>query len=72
MPRDLPLSNGVFLVNFDSHYELRDIYYPYIGKSNHAYRCRSRLGTWVNGSLEWHESEGWELHLGYEERTTRA
>ncbi len=69
MPRDLPLSNGSFLANFDSHYQVRDIYYPYVGKTNHAYRCRSRLGTWVNGSLEWNESEGWERHLGYEENT---
>ncbi len=33
MPSDLPLGNGNLLVNFDKDYNLRDIYYPYVGKA---------------------------------------
>src|SRR5439155_22673075 len=28
VPRDLPLGNGDFLVNFDARYHLRDVFYP--------------------------------------------
>ena len=66
MPRDLPLSNGNLLVNFDSHYNLRDIYYPHVGQANHAHGCRSRLGIWVDGTFEWHETHGWQLDMKYE------
>ena len=69
MPRDLPLGNGRLLVNFDSHYNLRDIYFPHVGQANHAYGCRSRLGVWTGGVLLWHETPGWELDLRYEQDT---
>jgi len=36
MPRDLPLSNGRLLVMFDLEYRIRDLYYPHVGKENHA------------------------------------
>ncbi len=65
MPRDLPLSNGRLLVNFDSTYALRDIYYPYVGKENHAYQCRSRLGLWVDGAFSWIHDPGWTRSLTY-------
>ena len=28
MPKDLPISNGNLLLNFDADYRLRDIYFP--------------------------------------------
>ena len=36
MPRDLPIDNGKLLINFDRDYQLRDIYYPHLGRENHA------------------------------------
>jgi len=45
MPRDIPVGNGSLLVNFDSEYSLRDIYYPYVGKENHAVGCPFRMGV---------------------------
>jgi len=65
MPRDLPLSNGRLLVTFDSTYALRDIYYPHVGMENHAFRCRSRLGVWVDGQFAWLDDPMWRLSLGY-------
>lgn len=69
MPRDLPLSNGRFLINFDSGYSIRDIYFPHVGKENHAFRCRSRLGVWVDGDFSWVDSEGWRRTMRYAEDT---
>lgn len=69
MPRDLPLSNGRLLVNFDSHYNLRDIHFPHVGKANHAHGCMSRLGVWMDGAIKWHESDGWQLDLRYQSDT---
>jgi hypothetical protein len=36
MPRDLPLSNGELLINFDKSYNLRDIYWPHVGQQLHT------------------------------------
>ena len=67
MPRDLPLSNGQFLVNFDSAHNLRDIYFPHVGTENHAYSSNSSMGVWVDGSLTWLEDEGWRRDHRYVE-----
>ena len=44
MPRDLPIGNGHFLINFDADHRIRDIYYPYVGKENHAGGFPFRFG----------------------------
>ncbi len=36
MPRDIPIGNGSLLVNFDQHYQLRDLYWPHVGQENHT------------------------------------
>ncbi len=36
MPRDLPLGNGKLLLNFDKHYNLRDIYWPHVDQELHT------------------------------------
>ena len=65
MPRDLPLGNGRLLINFDGDYNIRDIYYPYIGKANHSHRCISRTGIWADGQFSWLSDSGWVKHLEY-------
>ncbi len=72
MPRDLPLSNGRFLVNFDSAHNLRDIYFPHVGTENHAYSSRSSLGVWVDGCFRWLEDEGWRRSRRYAENQLTA
>lgn len=69
MPRDLPLSNGSLLVNFDSAYTLRDVYYPYVGSENQTYGHPSRLGVWVENQFAWVGDEGWERNLRYKPDT---
>jgi GH15 family glucan-1,4-alpha-glucosidase len=66
MPRDLPVGNGNLLINFDTDYNIRDIYYPYIGKENHAEGCVSRTGIWVDGKFAWLDSPEWRKEMVYE------
>ncbi|MCH8062274.1 MAG: glycoside hydrolase family 15 protein [Chloroflexi bacterium] len=65
MPRDLPLGNGHLLINFDGDYNIRDIYYPYVGKANHSHRCISRTGIWAEGQFSWLSESGWLKQLEY-------
>lgn len=69
MPRDLPIGNGTMLINFDAAYQLRDFYYPHIGKENHSTGHPFRFGVWVEGQFRWISDDGWERHLDYEEDT---
>ena len=48
MPRDLPIGTGSLLVNFDTRYTLRDIYFPHVGQENHTAGARNRFGVWVD------------------------
>ena len=53
MPRDLPLSNGKLLVAFGRDYLIQDIYYPHVGKENHATGHPFRFGVWAAGRFSW-------------------
>ena len=66
MPRDLPVGNGNLLINFDTDYNIRDIYYPYIGKENHSEGCVSRTGVWVDGNFAWLDDPAWQKEMVYE------
>src|SRR3989442_5547042 len=65
MPRDLPLSNGKLMVCFDLEYRIRDIYYPHVGKENHATGHPFRFGVWVDGKVSWMGKEEWRPVLRY-------
>ncbi|MGB3365313.1 MAG: glycoside hydrolase family 15 protein [Thermodesulfobacteriota bacterium] len=64
MPKDIPVSNGSFLLNFDSDYQIRDIYFPYIGQENHSTGDPFQFGVWVDGQYSWMGAE-WEKTLKY-------
>lgn len=64
MPRDLPVGNGVVLVNFDQQYYLRDIYFPHVGKENHTVGHLCRFGIYVDGAFAW-VGDDWERDLKY-------
>ena len=66
MPRSLVVGNGNLLINFNTEYNIRDIYYPYVGMENHTADCVSRTGVWVDGSFSWVDSPGWEKEILYE------
>ncbi|MFZ5918240.1 MAG: glycoside hydrolase family 15 protein [Chloroflexota bacterium] len=69
MPRDLPLSNGSLLVNFDGAYNLRDVYYPHVGQENQTAGRINRFGVWVDGLFSWVSDSPWERRLRYEPDT---
>ena len=69
MPRDLVLSNGNLLITFDTDYNIRDIYYPYVGKENHTEGCVSRTGVWADGNFAWLDSPQWQKSMVYEPET---
>lgn len=64
MPRDIPVSNGSFLLNFDSDYRIRDIYFPFIGQENHASGKPFNFGVWGDGRFSWIGAD-WEKDLRY-------
>src|SRR5438270_13520651 len=66
MPRDLPLSNGKLLVLFDREYRIADLYFPHVGKENHAAGNVFRLGVWVDGAFRWVDGS-WQLKMQFGE-----
>jgi glucoamylase len=64
MPRDLPLANGSLLVAFDRDYVIRDIYFPNIGKDNHAMGRPFHFGVWTEGQMAW-MSQDWQPVMRY-------
>lgn len=63
--RDIPVSNGSLLINFDDKYQIRDIYFPHIGQENHSEGFPFRCGIWIDGSFSWIHEDGWERRLAY-------
>ncbi len=55
-------------VMFDAAYRLRDIYYPYVGKENHAGHA-FRFGVFVDNRLSWTDSSDWQRSLRYSHGT---
>ena len=69
VPRDLPLSNGNLLVNFDAFGQLRDVYFPHVGMENHTQGGPCRLGVWAAGAFRWLSDPGWVRDLRYRHGT---
>src|SRR5574341_469896 len=74
MPRDIPVGNGSLLVNFDSSFQVRDLYWPHVGLENHTAGHPFRFGVWVDGQFSWVHGSDWQKQLEYEPLTlvTRA
>jgi GH15 family glucan-1,4-alpha-glucosidase len=68
MPKDIPVSNGNLLFNFDSDYQIRDVYFPFIGQENHSKGDPFRFGVWVDGRCSWMGPE-WEKDLRYHDNS---
>ena len=66
MPRDVPVGNGSLLITFDRLYQLRDIYFPYVGSENHSPGDVNRTGVWVDGSFAWFSDDAWQRRMHYE------
>jgi oligosaccharide amylase len=69
MPRELTIGNGSLQVMFDAAYQLRDIYFPYVGQENHTAGHVFRFGVFTEGQLSWVNESEWERDLVYEPNT---
>lgn len=69
MPRDLPVGNGNLLVTFDALYQLRDVYFPFVGMEDHTEGDPCRFGVWVDGTFSWVADDGWQRSLRYVHET---
>src|SRR5258708_36361482 len=70
MPRDLPIGNERLLILFDEDYRLRDLYYPNVGKENHAGGYPFRFGVFADGEFPWIGAEpGWGIGRRYQPHT---
>src|SRR5579883_3249566 len=69
MARDLPIGNGSLLINFDRQYQLRDLYFPHVGKENHSAGHPFRFGVWANGPFRWIDDDLWQREMVYESDT---
>jgi len=69
VPRDIPVGNGNFLICFDSDYQIRDVYFPYVGQENHAGWGPCRFGAWTDGHLAWTSDPGWQKSVKYLKET---
>ena len=68
MPKDIPVGNGNLLLNFDLHYRIRDVYYPWVGQENHGGGNEFRFGIWADGRFSWMGPE-WDIDLRYRDDT---
>jgi oligosaccharide amylase len=67
--RDIPVGNGSLLVTFDDKYQIRDIYFPYVGQENHTEGFPFRFGVWADGEFSWIFEDGWLRELQYVSET---
>ena len=69
MPRDLPLGNGTLLVTFDNLYQLRDVYFPFVGQEDHTLGGPCLFGVWADGQFTWSGDDGWSRTIRYAHET---
>src|SRR6267378_639861 len=53
MPRSFVLGNGNLLVGFDANYDVRDLFFPYVGMENQTVGNVCRTGFWIDGKFAW-------------------
>ncbi len=65
MARAATVGNGNLLIGLDTYGQVCDLYYPYVGESNHVSGASGsyvhRIGVWVDGSLSWLSDGGWQI-----------
>ncbi|HEX2949540.1 MAG TPA: glycoside hydrolase family 15 protein [Armatimonadota bacterium] len=69
MPRDIPISNGSLLVNFNKRYQLCDFFWPHVGQENHTAGHPFHFGVWVDDKFSWVNDDAWQQELNYDRDT---
>ncbi|MFP4654317.1 MAG: glycoside hydrolase family 15 protein [Methanohalobium sp.] len=69
MTRHIVLGNQSLLVNIDKWFQVRDIYYPYVGLENHVLGHAHRIGLFVDGEITWINEDRWHRNTAYKNDT---
>ncbi|MDQ6691879.1 MAG: glycoside hydrolase family 15 protein, partial [Candidatus Dormibacteraeota bacterium] len=69
MPRSFVIGNGNLLVGYDSNYQVRDLFFPFVGKENQTVGNVCRTGLWVDGRFAWLDDPAWSRTIAYAEDT---
>jgi len=69
MPREIVLGNEEMLVNLDSSFQIRDLYYPYVGWANYVGGHKCRIGVWLEDCGFCWVDETWERKVAYQNDT---
>ena len=73
MARAVTLGNGNMLVGLDYRGQVRDLYFPYVGESNHVSGASGsfvhRIGVYVDGAISWLDDPLWEIEVGSDPQT---
>ncbi|MES2749685.1 MAG: glycoside hydrolase family 15 protein [Patescibacteria group bacterium] len=68
MARALTLGNGNMLVGMDYRGQVRDLYWPYVGQTNHVSGASGifvhRIGVYVEGVISWLDDPAWDITIG--------
>jgi len=67
MSRAITIGNGSLLIGLDHRGQLRDLYYPHVGESNHVSGASGnfvhRIGVFVDNNISWLDSDDWEIEI---------
>lgn len=73
MARSVTIGNGNLLVGLDSHGQVRDLYFPYVGEANHVSGASGnyihRIGLFVDEKISWLDDSGWKVTNGLKENS---
>lgn len=73
MARAVTLGNGNMLVGLDYRGQVRDLYFPFVGQSNHVSGASGsfvhRIGVFVDGNLCWLDDPSWDVTIGSDAQT---
>lgn len=76
MAKSLTLANGSILIGLDQFAQVRDVYYPHVGLSNHVSGASGsythRVGVWVEGTLAWLDEPSWTVSVGVSDGTAEG
>jgi oligosaccharide amylase len=73
MARAVTLGNGNILVGLDYRGQLRDLYFPFVGESNHVSGASGsfvhRIGVFADGRISWLDDPDWVITVGSDPQT---
>lgn len=76
MAKSLTLANGSILIGLDQFGQVRDVYYPHVGLSNHVSGASGsythRIGVWVEGKLAWLDDPSFKVSVGVNTGTSEG